>query len=247
MLEQFAGNEWFLENHWPENRQRVRRIMNALLQRYPGRNASVLDIGCFNGYMSLLARMLGFDVTGSDAFSFVDRQMIFRDFGIHFLESNLNDPTAFPAIGDATFDAVIFAEIFEHILNHPLGVLKEIARMLKPAGLLLMTTPNPSTAANAVRVLLDRHTLWGTKSFGEVKKFGDDHAICQADIHYREYRTRELTDLLAKAGFTVQEVSYMPMGSPLNETFLKRIVKRSCLPLFRQRPFGNTQFIVATR
>jgi len=247
MLAQFAANEWFLENHWPENRERVRRIMNELLRRFPQRSARVLDVGCFNGYMSLFARLLGFEVTGSDAFAFVDRQMIFRDFGIEFLETNLNATRPFLQVGDATYEAVIFAEIFEHILNHPLGVLREIARILKPDGLLLMTTPNPSTVTNAVRILLDRHSLWGTDSFGEMQKFGDNGTICQADIHYREYRTREVNDLLRKAGFKVCQVSYMGMGSPENENVLKRVVKRSCARLLRRRLFGNTQFIVATR
>ena len=247
MLEQFASNSWFLENHWPENRDRVRRIMNALLEKFPQRGASVLDVGCFNGYMSLLGHLLGFEVTGSDALGFGDRQMIFRDFGIAFLEANLNDPKPFAEVASSNYDAVIFAEIFEHILNHPLGVLKELARVLKPGGLLVITTPNPSTITNAARLLLDRYTLWGTESFGEVQKFGDSGSICQADIHYREYRTSEVTDLLKKAGFTVGTVSYLTMGSPVNEKALKRIVKRSCAPLFHRRWFGNTQFLVATR
>ena len=247
MLEQFADNGWFLQNHWPENRERVWRIMDVLLQRFPTRNANVLDVGCFNGYMSLLAHLLGFAVIGSDAVGIVDRQMIFREFGIRFVEANLNDPRPFAVVEDATYDAVIFGEILEHILNHPLGVLKELARVLKPGGLLIVTTPNPSTMTNAMRVLLDRYTLWGTESFGEVGKFSEGGAICQADIHYREYRTSEVTALLKKAGFSVGEVSYMAMGSPVNESTPKRLVKRWCAPLFRQRLFANTQFLVATR
>lgn len=247
MLEQFARNNWFLENHWPENRERVRRIMSVLLEKFPQRGACVLDVGCFNGYMSLLGHLLGFEVTGSDAVGLADRQVIFREFGIAFLEANLNDPKPLATVEAATFDAVIFAEIFEHILNHPLGVLKELARVLKPGGLLVMTTPNPSTITNALRLLLDRYTLWGTESFGEVQKFGDTGSICQADIHYREYRTSEMQDLLRKAGFKTGMVSYLAMGSPVNENALKRLVKRSCAPLFHRRLFGNTQFLVATR
>lgn len=246
MLQEFADNQWFLENHWPENRARVRRIVAALLQRYPGGAGRVLDVGCFNGYISLLARLVGFEVTGSDALGYSDRDLIFEKFGIDFISANLNDSQPFAAVPSASLDAVIFAEILEHILNHPLGVLQDLARILKPGGLLLLTTPNPSTAANAARILLDRPTLWGTPSFGEVQKFDALSSIRQADIHYREYRTCEVRDLLAKAGFQVRELGYMSMGSPVNENALKRALKRSCGFLLRRRLFGNTQFIVAT-
>ncbi|MGZ4813766.1 MAG: class I SAM-dependent methyltransferase [Terriglobales bacterium] len=147
----------------------------------------------------------------------------------------------------ASFHAVIFAEIFEHILNHPLGVLQEIARILKPGGTLVLTTPNPSTIANAARTVVDRHTLWGTAAFAEVPNFDARGAICQADIHYREYRTSELRELLSKADFAVRSVRYMSMGSPVGESIAKKMVKRSCGFLLHRRLFGNTQFILATK
>jgi SAM-dependent methyltransferase len=246
MLAEFSVNQWFLQKHWPENRARVRRILGALLERYPQRRARVLDVGCFNGYISLMARLLGFEVTGSDAEPYADRDVIFEKFGIGYVSANLNEGRPFAELADKTFDAVIFAEIFEHILNHPLGVLQDLARLLKPDGLLVLTTPNPSTVANAARILLDRHSLWGTLSFGEVQKFDGGGAICRADIHYREYRTCELTALLARAGFSVRQVQYMSMGSPVHEAAVKRMVKQSCGFLLRRRPFANTQFIVAT-
>jgi SAM-dependent methyltransferase len=246
MLAEFSSNEWFLQHHWPENRARVRRILGALVAKYPQRGVRVLDVGCFNGYISLLARLLGFTVTGSDALPLGDRDAIFEKFGIEYFPANLNESRPFSALGDSAFDAVIFAEIFEHILNHPLGVLQDLARLLKPEGLLVLTTPNPSTVANAARILLDRHTLWGTPSFGEIQKFDTAGAICQADIHYREYRTCEVTELLARAGFSVRQVQYMSMGSPVHESTAKRLVKQSCGFLLRRRPFANTQFILAT-
>ncbi|MGZ4813767.1 MAG: class I SAM-dependent methyltransferase [Terriglobales bacterium] len=95
MVAEFAPNQWFLTRHWPENRSRVREILSTLLTSYPDRNARVLDVGCFNGYISLLAKLMGFDVTGSDAFGFPDRDLIFSKYGIQFLHSNLNDAVAF--------------------------------------------------------------------------------------------------------------------------------------------------------
>ncbi|MBX7143284.1 MAG: methyltransferase domain-containing protein [Oligoflexia bacterium] len=43
-------------------------------------------------------------------------------------------------VPDATFDAVICTEVFEHIPD-PIGALREISRILKPGGTLLLTAP----------------------------------------------------------------------------------------------------------
>jgi len=43
---------------------------------------------------------------------------------------------------DGEFDVVILAEIIEHLLNDPCKVLREIKRVLKPGGTLIITTPN---------------------------------------------------------------------------------------------------------
>ena len=51
------------------------------------------------------------------------------------------DVSALP-FGDATFDAVIAGELLEH-LDSPDAALPEFARVLRPGGRLVITTPNP--------------------------------------------------------------------------------------------------------
>jgi SAM-dependent methyltransferase len=43
---------------------------------------------------------------------------------------------------DDIFDAVLLAEVFEHLSVDPLHALSEIRRILKPNGKLVLTTPN---------------------------------------------------------------------------------------------------------
>jgi SAM-dependent methyltransferase len=51
----------------------------------------------------------------------------------------VSDITAIPA-GDATFDAILCTEVLEHV-PHPIRALRELVRLLKPGGDLILTAP----------------------------------------------------------------------------------------------------------
>jgi 2-polyprenyl-3-methyl-5-hydroxy-6-metoxy-1,4-benzoquinol methylase len=249
MLQEYAGNSWFLSEHWPVNELRIRRIANSLVSHFPERGAKVLDIGAFNGYVSVLLSLLGFRMTASDAHKLPEVDLFFSKYDIDFLPMNLNEPKPFVAMPAGSFDAVIMGEILEHVVNAPLSVLQDVYRITKPGGLLVLTTPNPSNLMNAIRVLRDRSTLWGTTDFYKVPKIGDGGVICQADIHYREYRASELHDMVTSAGFRVREQSFMGFGRSPNDGPLKRSVKKNFLlqRLLSKRVFASTHYVVAEK
>lgn len=115
--------------------------------------------------------------------------------------SNLNHSNPWPELADDSIDAVLFGEVFEHLLNHPVRIVEQFIRVLRPGGALLLSTPSPSTLANAVRVLLDRHSLWGTEVFGCSPKIVGSEIIDKGDIHSRAYRGDELRNFMTLAGF----------------------------------------------
>ena len=59
---------------------------------------------------------------------------------------------AFP-FEDDHFDVVLFCEIIEHLTNDPLVALREIKRVLKPDGVLVLTTPNVNRLENVIRMI----------------------------------------------------------------------------------------------
>lgn len=249
MLQEYAGNSWFLNQHWPVNEPRIRRIADDLRKHFPTPGAKVLDLGAFNGYVSVLLSLLGFRATAADAHKLPEVDTFFAKYHIDFQPLNLNDRAPFSSIADASFDAIIMGEILEHILNAPLAVLQDVFRITKARGLLILTTPNPSNIMNAVRLLRDRPTLWGTSDFYKVPKAGDEGIICQADIHYREYRAAELRDMVSSAGFRILEQRFIGFGTAHNEGLLKRTMKRNPLlqPLLSKRIFASTHYLVAQR
>jgi SAM-dependent methyltransferase len=248
MLEYFSNNAWFVRDYWPENAPRVSRLLRDLRRLAPV-PAAVFEPGCGNGYISFLASRLGYEVTATDGWEPADREGLFERANVHSFKSNLNLLDPWPHLADGSFDAVVFGEVFEHLLNHPVGLLKQIHRVLRPKGTLLLTTPNPSTLINAIRILLDRHSLWGTEDFANHPKIVDSDIIDQGDIHYREYRADELRKFLEVAGFRVNVSRYVGSGSPSREPMLKRLPKKlvGLTGAANSRLFATSNYIIATK
>ena len=101
-----------------------------------------------------------------------------------------NDP--FPYV-DAEFDVVIFAEIIEHLLNDPCKVIREIKRVLKPGGTLILTTPNVARLENIARLISGANIYDPYSGYGPYGR------------HNREYNRHELVMLLQFEGFDVAE------------------------------------------
>jgi SAM-dependent methyltransferase len=64
--------------------------------------------------------------------------------------------------GDEMFDMVHCAEVLEH-MSTPQDVISEIARILKPGGYALITTPNPNNIVERLGYTIDRLSRGGLK------------------------------------------------------------------------------------
>jgi 2-polyprenyl-3-methyl-5-hydroxy-6-metoxy-1,4-benzoquinol methylase len=122
-------------------------IQQAVLNRLPAlglpARARVLDAPC--GGEAALTRALiesGFDAQGAD----LDRQPEGL-LGKAFAKVDLDQPLPW---SDGAFDAVFSTEGIEHLENH-FSFLREVCRVLKPGGLLVLTTPNITALRSRVR------------------------------------------------------------------------------------------------
>lgn len=239
--DEFRWNPWFLGTYWPENAPRMELMARLALAHAPRpADSRLLEVGCANGYAAALFRLLGFGVSATDAYDDPRREDLFAKLSIPYSPTNLNDPAPLAQFADASFDCVLLGEVFEHILNDPLGLLKVLNRILKPGGQLILTTPNPSTIANAIRVLRDDYLLWGHQDFMRVPKFDGRRIIDEGGIHYFEYPMRVTCDLLREAGFRIGRSRYVAPGIAPTQTAAKRLAKRIFLfaGLDRRRLFS---------
>ena len=229
MCKASEANKWFLDSYWPENEPRTRLMVEMVRDRFPiSRDVTVLDVGCGLGYMTYLFHLLGYRAVGADGLRYPERDALFASAGIDYAEVNLNAPDGLSWVSSGSAHVVLLGEVIEHILNHPTGLLAELYRILRPGGLLLLTTPNPSTLMNAWRVLRDNYLLWGTPEFLDMPKVNAETGALTtyAGLHYREYPAWVMRDTLVKLGFTCEDTRYCAAGATRVQPLWKQVAKK---------------------
>ena len=118
-----------------------------LFQAAIGREKRVLDLGCRAG--ALTRHFLeGNEVVGLD----VDRAALAKAeaLGIQPIQANVEEPLPFE---DASFDAVVAGELFEH-LQFPAALVAEIRRVLRLGGVIVGSVPNAYRLQGRLKFLL---------------------------------------------------------------------------------------------
>ena len=119
-----------------DTQRRIEIVFDELLTAENVRGRSVLDVGCGTGWFSARAAELGGQVTSVD-------------IGTKLLSLTRDRCQSEPVAGDAcalpfrtsSFDVVLSSECIEHTLD-PHAAVREIHRVTRPGGLLLITVPN---------------------------------------------------------------------------------------------------------
>jgi len=118
----------------------------ALLAQHspPERAPDALDIGAGTGALSQKLAEAGWRVAACDLYP--------DAFAAQGIECRAVEDGRLP-FPDAHFDVAIAVELLEHIEGHE-GLFAEARRVLRPGGLLLMTTPNILSLKSRVQFLL---------------------------------------------------------------------------------------------
>ncbi len=118
----------------PPLRQEWDHYARHLPKPRPGRNR-LLDVGCGNGDILMLAQHAGWNVAGVDFDSAAVKVARCRGLEIHL--GGLDDAPLAPG----SFDVITAQQVTEHV-HQPVQFLKNCWRLLTPSGTLWIGTPN---------------------------------------------------------------------------------------------------------
>ncbi len=143
--------------------------------KYLSKDSNVLDIACGDGYGSRYLAGFVKNVTGGDLELSVVERAIESNKDIKNVSFSNEDVTAM-SFADASFDAVVSMETVEHVDDH--AYIAEIARVIKPGGRFILSTPQnsmghiPVNAEHVREYSLDAITDLCSKFFDIVEVIG---------------------------------------------------------------------------
>lgn len=184
------------------------------------RTGRLLDVGCGRGELRTHVRDLCDDYVGVDAIAYdgfpLEGRLIAAD-----LEQRL-------PLADAAADAVVSVETIEHLEN-PRAFMRELVRVVRPGGLVIVTTPNQLSALSLLTLVIRRR-----------------FAAFQ-DVHYPAHRTAllevDLRRIASEAGLREVRICYSLAGRmPFSARHFPRIVARAA-----PRWFSDTVLVSGRR
>lgn len=164
------------------NNLRVKQIVKLV-----GSNKKVLDVGCYDGTISLQLKKQKNQVVGVDISKNAVR--LAQKKGIEAYVWNIEEDNVPKAL--SKFDVIVAGELIEHIFD-PDSFLKKLSSVLKPKGSIILTTPNLAGLGSRLSLLL-----------GKLPWMIENDILPGKSGHIRYFTYDELKKLLDRHGFKI--------------------------------------------
>jgi 2-polyprenyl-3-methyl-5-hydroxy-6-metoxy-1,4-benzoquinol methylase len=175
--------------------------IGQILAKSEGRQLRVLDVGCFPYHLGAALEELGCDVYG---ISSSHEPLQSKKIVVCNIETD-----KFP-FKDNYFDLVICTEVMEHLPQAPARALREMYRVTKPQGHVLITTPNIARSINRAKLLLGKSVMYPLSQMLDQ----DGKGTNLYHRHNREYTLPELTTLMKHEHWIVETATHFVSYTP---------------------------------
>lgn len=180
----------------------------------------VLDVGCADGRLLAGLAEAGFDAAGIDVSPYLIKRVKTSTVA-ETVVYDIQGPDE-PPFAPESFDLVTMLSVIAHI-SRPLDALQRVNRLLRPGGLLVMTTANPNSIVRFLR---------GRKWVGAA---AEDHVLL--------YTPFTLRFALSRQGFATRELM-TPQIHPFSTRFSLPL---GLLRLVLHIPYGANTWVVAQK
>lgn len=206
-LEGGKGYSGDRQGYAPNFRRFMRRHLEGI-----DRQAELLEVGCGDGSFTRSLADFSDRVTGIDVSAEQVAVNAKKLPQICFLAHDLAEPMPF---AENRFAGIWCSEVLEHLFD-PAFALREMFRVMRPGGKLLVTVPYHGFFKNVGIAL-----------------FAWDHHFDPEYPHIRFFTKNTLGRLARKAGFSEIETSWCGMGKPIRDLYWP-----TNLLLFARKPLG---------
>ena len=207
-FERHVGNRWEGDFYADAHARRFRETLRFLPALRAG--ARALELGAVPYYMTcLLTRFAGLCVEPLSFYEVepepatrhaTESEKYGERYEFEYRAVNV-EREAFP-YEDESFDLVLCCEILEHLLINPSHMLYESHRVLRPGGLLVLTTPNVLRWPNVFALARGRNIYDHYRGNGIYGR------------HNREYAPFEVAALLGANNFAVERLKTINVYGP---------------------------------
>lgn len=194
-----------------DHKNRYRKDLDIINKYFKG--GKILDVGANPFHITFCLKQLGYEITGVDINPDPFKSFLNKH---NLVIKKANIETEELPFKTNTFDFSIFNEVFEHLRINPILTLKEINRVLKPGGILLLTTPNLYAIHKIFMFNLGKSFNDAYNEFNKLNVYGYMG-------HIREYSTSEIRKFLQNTNFKIENVVYRHDYSFFNYPGFKNI------------------------
>jgi SAM-dependent methyltransferase len=188
----------------------TRRLAQDLdiIHREAPKPATICEYGAAPFVLTTALHMYGYEVIGVDLAP--DRFHPIRKLDLVLVGADV-EASGVP-FARSTFDVVVFNELFEHLRLDLIRTMREVHRIIKPEGLLVLSTPNLRSIKGVISFLVrGRSYSCANDLFSEWNKIDRIGHMG----HVREYTEREIVSFLEQLGFRVTRVIYRGAFEPV--------------------------------